>query len=200
MKRRCRMRSTAWLPAELSATDTQALLDELVEGTMSPIDEAIEFASPGGPVESRHQLQSTRPGRPTSPIEVPDEDRRGTTGARSAYGEPAGPPPLQGCPAPLRVPDRRRQFPCLRPDLNSTMYRPSVPVHALAGSAGCALAVRAREGGLDRQQALDLGCDLLTDEERPLRRVADAAASTTSAASATTRGRLPLDQGAPRRD
>ncbi len=33
----------AWLPAELSSTDRQELLDALIDGTLRPIDEAIEY-------------------------------------------------------------------------------------------------------------------------------------------------------------
>lgn len=42
----------AWLPAELSNTDQQALLDALVEGTLTPIDEAIEFNLSSGVAQS----------------------------------------------------------------------------------------------------------------------------------------------------
>jgi hypothetical protein len=36
----------AWLPAELSELDRKKLLDELIEGTLRPIDEAIEYEPP----------------------------------------------------------------------------------------------------------------------------------------------------------
>lgn len=66
----------SWLPAELSETNKQALLDDLVPGTMRPIDEAIEYslspvdASRSGPAGAR----ATHDAAADSPIEQPDEE------------------------------------------------------------------------------------------------------------------------------
>jgi len=66
----------AWLPSEISAPDRQRLLDSLVEGTLQPIDEAIEYdtgaaSSAGAPVTAE---PAKAEGEGDSSLEAPDEE------------------------------------------------------------------------------------------------------------------------------
>jgi len=65
-----------WLPSELSSTDRKQLLDELIEETLRPIDEAIEFdsneaagADAAGSSVQRKEVDSEKP----TNLEVADE-------------------------------------------------------------------------------------------------------------------------------
>lgn len=65
----------AWLPAELSASDRKQLLDEFIEGTLRPIDEAIEYES-SGPAGGGAAPSPTPPaeeGSAETALEVADE-------------------------------------------------------------------------------------------------------------------------------
>ena len=65
----------AWLPSEIVGPDRQRLLDELVEGTLHPIDEAIEYDADAGPNASaadRTALATAKDEAETS-LEAPDE-------------------------------------------------------------------------------------------------------------------------------
>ena len=65
----------SWLPAELSKTDEQALLDEIVPGTMGPIDEAIEYTPPpGAPGAAPATARTPHDPEAESAIEIPDEE------------------------------------------------------------------------------------------------------------------------------
>ena len=62
----------SWLPAELSKTDKQSLLDELVTGTIAPIDEAIDYSlAPGNTTEPTPAAQNLED---DAEIDVPDEE------------------------------------------------------------------------------------------------------------------------------
>jgi hypothetical protein len=65
----------AWLPAELSAADRKQLLDNLIEGTLRPIDEAIEYEPPGT-VTATARVTETPPdsGTADTGLEAPDEE------------------------------------------------------------------------------------------------------------------------------
>ena len=90
--------------------------------------------------------------------------RRDCRAEHAQPDEPARPPALQGRAAALRLPDRRRRVPRLRPgQLDAVPHR--VPLRPEPGP-GCAQPVRARQGRLDRQQGVDVGCDLLADARR----------------------------------
>ena len=72
----------AWLPAELSPTDRQNLLRELIRETLTPIDEAIEYDSmtpsagpPAGPVATRDAEADD--GTALEAPEEPEEERPG---------------------------------------------------------------------------------------------------------------------------
>jgi len=62
----------AWLPAQLSTDDRQGLLDGLIDGTLGPLDEAIEF----DPGSSEAESGSAAVGGDESSVglEVPDEE------------------------------------------------------------------------------------------------------------------------------
>lgn len=64
----------AWLPAEIPAVERRRLLDTLIEGTLQPIDEAIEYdpgISAGARNDGAERAESSSP--PTS-LEAPDEE------------------------------------------------------------------------------------------------------------------------------
>ncbi|MCA9694663.1 MAG: DEAD/DEAH box helicase, partial [Myxococcales bacterium] len=65
----------AWLPSELGAADRQQILDGLVEGTLQPIDEAIEFSPE--PVGDAGSSAATEPavaeGDADTSLEAPEE-------------------------------------------------------------------------------------------------------------------------------
>ena len=65
----------AWLPEQLAAEETQGLLGRLIEETLVPLDDAIEFARGGGNIanESSSDSDETAAGD-GSPPEVPDEE------------------------------------------------------------------------------------------------------------------------------
>ena len=58
----------------------------------------------------------------------------------------------------------------------STYYRPAFRFTPSQGLPDGAVTVRARQGGVDREQAVDLGGSLLADAERPLSRLANSEA------------------------
>jgi ATP-dependent helicase YprA (DUF1998 family) len=66
----------AWLPSEMSAGDRQRLLDSLVEGTLQPIDEAIEY-DPGA-ARTAGASAAAEPaaaeGEGDTSLEAPDEE------------------------------------------------------------------------------------------------------------------------------
>jgi len=70
---------SAWLPAEISGGDRQNLLNGLIDGTLRPIDEAIEF-DPGGALASSASAAPVPGGGAgadpdtASSLEVPDEE------------------------------------------------------------------------------------------------------------------------------
>jgi len=66
----------AWLPSEMSAGDRQRLLDSLVEGTLQPIDEAIEY-DPGAARTAGASVAAEPPaaeGEGDTSLEGPDEE------------------------------------------------------------------------------------------------------------------------------
>jgi hypothetical protein len=66
----------AWLPSEMSAPDRQRLLDSLVEGTLQPIDEAIEYdpGSAGNAGASAAAESAAAEGDADTSLEAPDEE------------------------------------------------------------------------------------------------------------------------------
>ena len=65
----------AWLPSEIAGPDRQQILDDLVEGTLQPIDEAIEYdpgAAGNASAAATAALPAAKDGVDTS-IEAPDE-------------------------------------------------------------------------------------------------------------------------------
>ncbi len=64
---------TAWLPAEIPNADRQQLLDALIEGTLQPIDEAIEFDPSAGTSASGQGDVTAENGSESTSLEVPDE-------------------------------------------------------------------------------------------------------------------------------
>ena len=69
-----------WLPAEIDPHDRQSLIQELVEGTLGPIDEAIDF----GRSLSANPSASTDDSTPDTTVEVqaePGEEQSGQDGA-----------------------------------------------------------------------------------------------------------------------
>ena len=67
---------SSWLPAELSATDTQSLLDDLVPGTMRPIDDAIEYKMPSSVTSGASSIHTfaSADAEAESSIEQQDEE------------------------------------------------------------------------------------------------------------------------------
>ena len=66
----------AWLPTEIVAADRQRLLDSLIEDTLEPIDEAIEYdatASAGAGAAGGEPAQTGDEGEATN-LETPDEE------------------------------------------------------------------------------------------------------------------------------
>jgi hypothetical protein len=64
-----------WLPVELSAADRKRLLDELIEGTLGPIDEAIEYEQPGKGGAAPLAAQTTgAPGGAGTALEAQDQE------------------------------------------------------------------------------------------------------------------------------
>jgi len=66
----------AWLPTEISAGDRQQLLDVLIEGTLQPIDEAIEYNPSAGASAAGTATESAAgQGEDTgTSLEAPDEE------------------------------------------------------------------------------------------------------------------------------
>jgi ATP-dependent helicase YprA (DUF1998 family) len=71
-----RVEVASWLPAELSKTDKQALLDDLIPGTLDPLDKAIEYTPLPGPTPSPATAgaPASRDLEADSAIEQPDEE------------------------------------------------------------------------------------------------------------------------------
>lgn len=71
---------TGWLPEELSGHDRQKILDQLIEGTLGPIDEAIEYepaptATSATAAASTSNAETTSEDEPAAAsVEVPDEE------------------------------------------------------------------------------------------------------------------------------
>lgn len=63
----------AWLPAELNAADRAQLLDELIEATLIPIDEAIEYEPPA----SGSSAAATPPGAAADETALEGQDEEG---------------------------------------------------------------------------------------------------------------------------
>lgn len=64
----------AWLPSEISALDRQRLLDSLVESTLQPIDEAIEYDADGNAGASAAAEPAAAEGEGDTNLEAPDEE------------------------------------------------------------------------------------------------------------------------------
>jgi hypothetical protein len=62
-----------WLPAELNAADRTELLDELIEATLGPIDEAIEYEPPA-PTGGGQVPVAQEEGGVEAPLETQDEE------------------------------------------------------------------------------------------------------------------------------
>jgi len=66
----------AWLPSEISPADRQPLLESLIQGTLQPIDEAIEYdpGVAGNPGASPAAEPATAEGEEETSLEAPDEE------------------------------------------------------------------------------------------------------------------------------
>lgn len=63
----------AWLPAEIAATDRQELLDALIEDTLRPIDEAIEYDASANLESAGDESEREEADDPTLGLEMTDE-------------------------------------------------------------------------------------------------------------------------------
>ena len=64
----------AWLPSEITGPDRQQLLDELVEGTLQPIDEAIDYPDAAGNASVAGTAALAAATDEIDTLEAPDEE------------------------------------------------------------------------------------------------------------------------------
>jgi len=74
----------AWLPTEMAVADRQQLLDALIEGTLQPIDEAIEYDrdAAASPVETEASVSGDKDA--ATSLEAPEEEGEEMPGRDSA--------------------------------------------------------------------------------------------------------------------
>ena len=162
----------AWLPAELGAADRKQLIDDLIEGTLAPIDEAIEY-DPRGPTGGAAPMSAppVEGGLAETALEAPDEageelpgrDPRPRTCSTGCYTKAS-------C---LVTPSRRtwRSFYVFDRE-RSTPFRPAFRFTPSQGLPVALSQYAPGQGGLDRQQALDFGRHLLAHAKRSIPRLA----------------------------